>query len=97
MCGFALKPDVVYYLRADIPTLVSRMVYGRGFNYWESGMDIRCADNLYDSFCVYQGRVIQEFDLMAEEYGFETIDANRPVNAVFEELKTRIRPLLETV
>jgi len=94
--GFALKPDVVYYLRADIPTLVSRMVYGRGFNYWESGMDIRCADNLYDSFCVYQGRVIQEFDLMAEEYGFETIDANRPVNAVFEELKTRIRPLLET-
>lgn len=95
--GFALKPDVVYYLRADIPTLVSRMVYGRGFNYWESGMDIRCADNLYDSFCVYQGRVIQEFDLMAEEYGFETIDANRPVNAVFEELKTRIRPLLETV
>lgn len=94
--GFALKPDVVYYLRADIPTLVSRMVYGRGFNYWESGMDIRCADNLYDSFCVYQGRVIQEFDLMTEEYGFETIDANRPVNAVFEELKTRIRPLLET-
>ena len=94
--GFALKPDVVYYLRADIPSLVSRMVYGRGFNYWESGMDIRCADNLYDSFCVYQGRVIQEFDLMTEEYGFETIDANRPVNAVFEELKTRIRPLLET-
>lgn len=94
--GFALKPDVVYYLRADIPTLVSLMVYGRGFNYWESGMDIRCADNLYDSFCVYQGRVIQEFDLMTEEYGFETIDANRPVNAVFEELKTRIRPLLET-
>ncbi len=95
--GFALKPDIVFYLRADVPTLISRMVYGRGFNYWESGMDIRCANNLYDSFCVYQSRVIHELDELAEEYGFVIIDANRPVNAIFEELKNKIKPLLETI
>lgn len=94
--GFALKPDIVLYLRADIPTLVSRIVHGRGFNYWESGMDIRCADNLYDSFINYQTRLIQQLDHMAEEYAFTTIDANRtPAQLVFEDLRRQIRKLIE--
>ncbi|NTV36001.1 MAG: thymidylate kinase [Anaerolineaceae bacterium] len=92
--GFALKPDIIIYLKADVPTLVSRMVHGRGFNHWESGMDIRCSDNLYDSFCSYQSSLINEFDKMAEEYAFQTVDANRPFQDVFNEIKTLIRPLL---
>ncbi|NLC57465.1 MAG: thymidylate kinase [Armatimonadetes bacterium] len=91
--GFALKPDIVFYLKVDVPTLVSRMVHGRGFNYWESGMDIRCADNLYDSFCRYQTRVIEQFDQMAEEFGFVTIDATRSVDAVFADLRRHIEAL----
>lgn len=91
--GFALKPDIVFYLKIDLPTLVSRMVHGRGFNYWESGMDIRCADNLFDSFCGYQTRLIDQLDRMAEEFGFVTIDATRPVEEVFEELRAHIRAL----
>jgi len=92
--GFALKPDIIIYLKADVPTLVSRMVHGRGFNHWESGMDIRCSDNLYDSFCSYQSSLINEFDKMAEEYQFQTVDANQPFQDVFNEIKTLIRPLL---
>ncbi len=91
--GFALKPDVVFYLKADVPHLVSRMVYGRGFDYWESGMDIRCADNVYDSFCNYQSHLIEQFDRMADEYGFVTIDANRSPNEIFEDLRRNIRAL----
>ncbi len=91
--GFALKPDLVIYLRADVPSLVSRIVHGRGFNYWEAGMDIRCADNLYDSFCVYQERLIEQFDRMAEEYGFTVVDANRPMAAVQDDLRRNIRAL----
>jgi dTMP kinase len=90
---FAFKPDIILYLKADVPTLVSRIVHGRGFNYWESGMDIRSADNLYDGFCNYQSRLIEQFDKMAEEYGFITIDANRSINAIFEDLKRHLSPL----
>ncbi|MCA1954493.1 MAG: thymidylate kinase [Anaerolinea sp.] len=93
--GFALKPDLTLYLRADVPTLVARMVYGRGFNYWESGMDIRCADNLYDSFCIYQSRLIEQFEFLAKEYNFVTIDANRPIEPVFADLKSQISALIE--
>ena len=95
--GFALKPDIVFYLKVDVPNLVVRAVHGRGFNYWESGMDIRCADNLYDSFCIYQSRLIELYDEMAKEFGFITIDANRSVHDVFEDLQERIRPLLDEI
>jgi dTMP kinase len=88
--GFALKPDLILYLKANIPTLINRIVHGRGFNYWEAGMDIRCADNLFDSFCVYQSRLIQQFDQMADEYGFVTVDANRSVQVVFDEIRGQI-------
>jgi dTMP kinase len=92
--GFALKPDMVLYLKADVPHLIARLVHGRGFNYWESGMDIRCADNLYDSFCIYQAKLIEQFDQMADEFAFTMIDANRPVQAVFEDLRRTIRATL---
>ncbi len=92
--GFALKPDIVIYLKTDVPTLVSRMVQGRGFNFWESGMDIRCADNLYDSFCAYQKALLEEFDRMAVEYNFTIVNASKTTNEVFNDLKRKIRPLL---
>lgn len=93
--GFALKPDIILYLRADVNTLVTRLVHGRGFDYWESGMDIRCADNLHDSFIVYQTKLLQQFDEMTDEFGFTVVDANRAVEPVFEDLQYHIRRLIE--
>jgi dTMP kinase len=94
--SFALKPDMILYLKADIQTLISRIVYGPGFSYWESGMDIRCADNFYDSFCVYQSQLMEEFEKMSYEYGFITVDANRSVEEIFSELQKHISTLFTT-
>jgi len=93
MYGFALKPDIVFYLRSDVTSLLTRVV-DRGFDYWESGMDVGFADNLYDSFCIYQSRLIEQFDLMAEEFGFITIDANDSAQEVFENVKEHVRALI---
>jgi dTMP kinase len=92
--GFALKPDIIFYLRADVPTLVTRMMNGRGFDYWESGMDIHCADNFFDSFCTYQGELIKQFDLLSKEYGFVTINANRDAKIVFNDLRRQIKAFI---
>ena len=92
---FALVPDMVFYLKADIPNLVSRIVHGRGFNYWESGMDILKLNNLYDSFVQYQACMVEQFDSMAQEYNFITIDANNPVKEVFGQLRLHIKQLIE--
>lgn len=91
--GFALVPDIALYLRAEIDTLAARMVHGRGFNYWECGMDLGMADNYYDSFIEYQSRLRDQFDAMAAKFGFVTIDADRSALEVFEELKVHILAL----
>jgi dTMP kinase len=89
--NFALKPDIVFLLKSDVQTLVKRVVSGRGFDHWESGMDIRCADNLYDSFCIYQGALIEQFAVMSKEFNFVEVDATRSPLMVHNNLKRKIQ------
>lgn len=89
--GFGLRPHAVYYLRAEVDDLVSRVVVGRGaFDYWESGMDFRFGDNMFDSFCKYQARLIRALDGMAKKYDFVTLDATRQPDLIFRDLQRRI-------
>jgi dTMP kinase len=92
--GFALVPDVVFYLKAEVETLVTRIVHGRGFEYWEAGMDISKADNLYDSFVEYQTSMIDQFDQMAKEYNFHTINANKSVKEINISIKEELLKIL---
>lgn len=94
--GFALKPDLVLYLKVNVTDLVSRLIHGRGLNYWEAGMDIHPSGNLYDSFMDYQKELSLTFDQLAQEYHFITIDAGRSVRDVFSDLQREIRDYLDT-
>jgi dTMP kinase len=95
--GFALVPDLTLYMRASVPDLIPRALYGKGFDYWESGMDLALGDNLYDSFRVYQQRVIEQLDRMSERYNFITVDGSRQPAEIFEDLKVAISPILPAV
>lgn len=95
VAGFALVPHVVYYLKADVKELVKRVVLGRGvFDYWESGMDMRFGNDMYESFVKYQTRLTRALDSMVQKYEFEIVDANRSVDAVFADLQSRISDFL---
>ena len=94
VAGFALVPHAIFYLRAEVETLVSRVVLGRGaFDYWESGMDLRFGPDKYDSFIRYQARLIRALDSMVKPYEFTVIDAEQPVSRIFAELRRRISRL----
>ena len=43
--GFALKPDAIFYLRLSVDDLVTRVLHSRGFDYWESGMDLHMGED----------------------------------------------------
>jgi dTMP kinase len=97
VAGFALVPHAVYYLRASVEDLVSRVVVGRGaFDFWESGMDVRLGNDMYESFVRYQSRIIRALDAMAKSYGFTIIDASRPADLIFAELKSHISGLMDS-
>jgi dTMP kinase len=93
--SFSLKPDAVFYLRIAVRDLVPRVVVNGGFDYWESGMDIPMGEDLHDSFIHYQQRLLEEFDRLSAEYGFETIDATADVDETAEHLCRRVTALLE--
>ena len=92
--GFALKPDQIFYLRAGVDDLVSRVLQEEGFDYWESGMDLHLGDDLFESFVEYQNRMIGQFDKMVEDYGFKVIDASQPIDEVFANLKVQLSEVL---
>jgi dTMP kinase len=92
VAGFALVPHAVYYLRAEVRDLVSRVVLGRGaFDYWESGMDLRFGGDMYESFVRYQTRLIRALDSMSKKYNFIVLDASQPSEMIFAELQSLIR------
>lgn len=92
--GLALKPDAIFYLKIRIEDLIPRVLQRGGFDFWESGMDMRLGGDLFESFVNYQSRLLTQFDEMIEEYNFQVIDASLPVNQIVEELKRKILPLL---
>ena len=93
--GVALVPTATFYLKADLEHLVPRVAFNRGFDYWESGMDMNLGRDMYESFCRYQQRMLDTFDRMAPFYGFNVVDANGTVEDVFEKLKRRLRRVLD--
>jgi len=91
--GFALVPDAVFYLHADLAHLIPRVLNARGFDYWESGVDFLRLPDRYESFVEYQTRLLAQFDAMADEFGFVTVDANGSIREVFETLQAGIREI----
>jgi dTMP kinase len=94
--SLALEPDATFYLRLSIDQLVPRVVFSRGFDYWESGMDLYPGRDMYDSFCNYQTALLEEFDRLSEEYKFQVIEASADAEGVFERLKAGIFNILES-
>jgi dTMP kinase len=92
--NFALKPDAVFYLRIGVDDLIPRVVFGRGFDYWESGMDLHPSEDMYESFRKYQGALLSQFEVLGEEYGFDFVDASAGSRTVFEQLKAGIARVL---
>ena len=68
--GFAIAPHLVFYLKVDVETLIGRVLEARGMDFWESGMDLKHGDDIYDSFRAYQNKLLREYASMADEFHF---------------------------
>lgn len=91
----ALVPDAVFYLQVDPQELVLRNFEKNStLDYWESGMDLGLARDMFESFLVYQGLLQREFARIREGYGFQVVDANRDIAKVQRELRKRFAAML---
>src|SRR5213594_3498375 len=94
--GFAIAPHMVFYLNVDVKTLIGRVLASRGMDYWESGMDLKHGDDIYDSFRTYQQKLLREYSSMADEFRFRVVDARRPIDRIQDELRKNVAAFLES-
>jgi dTMP kinase len=93
--GCALIPDLVLYLKIDDDHLVPRVLEGKGMDYWESGMHLALGSDIFDSFVRYQTRLIREYNRLAREFDFTTVDARKPIDQIQNDLRRHISAYLE--
>ena len=73
---FAIEPNLSFYFKVPLDVALGRILGGRdALKYYEAGMDLGLARDVEESFRIFQGRILDEYDAMAEEMGFHVIDA----------------------
>jgi dTMP kinase len=96
--GFAVKPDLVFYLDVPPEELFHRVFQKYGsLDYYESGADMGLSDDLYKSFILYQRGIAKEFRVMESKYGIVRIDGGKGIPEVNAELQKRIDGYLRSL
>lgn len=93
---YAPEPDFVFYLKMPVETLLKRIISGSGLNYYESGRDIGLSTDFYESFKIYQRKIISEYSSMEKEFGFMTVDGTLKIDTIQNKLRAKVKDLLET-
>ena len=93
--NFAALPDLTFFFKASLEVSLNRILDGRPqLKYFEAGMDLRLSTDPYESFRIFQGRILEQYLAMSAEFKFTVIDANQSVedqqNLVRELLSDRI-------
>ena len=93
--GFAIKPDLVFYLDVDAGELVHRVFQkNSSLDYYESGADLGLSEDMLDSFLIYQRMLAKEFHRMQRRYDIVPINGNRSIVEVNSDLQDRIDKFL---
>src|SRR5438270_866618 len=80
--NFAALPDLTFFFKADLEVSLQRILEGRPqLKYFEAGMDLRLSSDPYESFRIFQGRMLEQYLSMSTEFNFLVIDANQRVEA----------------
>jgi dTMP kinase len=85
---FAVRPSLAFYFRVPLDVALGRILGGRaGIKYYEAGMDLGLSRDIEESFRLFQGRILEEYESMAAEVGFHVIDATGSIEQQQREMR----------
>jgi dTMP kinase len=88
---FAVQPDLAFYFRVPLDVALGRILGGRNaIKYYEAGMDLGLSRNIEESFRLFQGKILEEYEAMIPEMGFHVIDATGSI----EEQQRQMRAIV---
>jgi len=84
----AIKPSLAFYFKVPLDVALGRILGGRdALKYYEAGMDLGLSRNIEESFRIFQGRILEEYESMIEEMGFHVIDATKSIETQQKEMR----------
>ncbi len=93
---FAVKPTIAFFFRAPLDIAIERIVSGRPqLKYYEAGLDMDLSENPEESFTLFQGKILSEYDRMVSEFGLTLVDATRSIEQQQREVRQLIQSHLE--
>jgi dTMP kinase len=74
--SFAVQPNLAVYFRVNIDVSLDRLLARRvKLKFYEAGMDMGWSANPTESFRLFQGKVLEEYDRIVPEHGLSVVDA----------------------
>jgi dTMP kinase len=93
--SFAVKPDAAFYYHVPVDVAVKRILTGRPkLKYYEAGMDLNLANDEYESYRIFQGRIIEEYKRMAAAEGFRVMDGTLDIEVQQALMRRQVLELL---
>ena len=75
--NFAAQPDLTIFFKADLEVSLNRILEGRPkLKFFEAGMDLGLSNDPYESFRIFQGRILEQYMAISGEFNFVVMDAN---------------------
>lgn len=92
---FALKPDIAFYFRVPLDTAMDRILSGRPkLKFYEAGMDLNLSKDLYESFRIFQSRIVSQYEEMSNREEFCVMDATKQIQEQQKIMREQVRKLL---
>ena len=93
MYDFAVRPDVSFYFKVPVDVAFDRIVKGRPkLKYYEAGMDMNLSNDPYESYRIFQGRVVEQYESMIGPENFVVVDGTTDIE---EQQKAMRRTVME--
>jgi len=92
---FAIKPDLAIYFDIDPKLSMERICFNRAPKFYEAGMDLKLSNDPYESYMIFQGRVIKEYQKMVKEYGLVQLDATDSIHSKQVKIREMLREILK--
>ena len=97
MYSFAVKPDLAVYFRVPIETSTERLLGRRvKLKYYEAGMDMGWSTNAVESFKMFQGKVLDEYDRLVDEFGLSVVNATGSITEQQRVFRRMVTECLES-
>jgi len=89
--SFAPKPTVAFYFRVPLEVAIGRITRGRnGFKHYEAGLDLGLSGDSNESFKLFQGRILDEYEKMIPEFDITVIDATLPIEVQQDQMRQMV-------